>query len=136
MMTIYIDKFKSLSSELRSHLKRHGFNNSDQILEAVRTPDRCRQFAEQVGLGPDEVLNLANRADLARVRGIGSVFTDLLDQAGVDTVKTLATHDPTQLYIKLAALNDQMELAGRKPTVKAVAGWVAQAKDLPEVVEY
>jgi len=44
-------------------------------------------LAEHAGVESRAILELANRADLARVRGIGGVFSDLLEQAGVDTVK-------------------------------------------------
>lgn len=82
------------------------------------------------------VLKLANRADLARLRGIGGVFSNLLEQAGVDTVKELANRRPENLYAKLVEINNQLHLAGRVPTKQAVAGWVSQAKELPRVLEY
>lgn len=82
------------------------------------------------------VLELANRADLARVRGIGGVFCNLLEWAGVDTVKEPATRRPDNLHAKLLETNAQETLAGRAPTPHMVKDWVAQAKELPKLLEY
>ena len=82
------------------------------------------------------ILELANRADLARVRGIGGVFSDLLEQAGVDTVKELATRNPDNLHAKLVEVNADKKLAGRTPHQGMVKDWVAQAKELPKLLEY
>lgn len=135
-MTIQINKFKGISYELKIELKKHGFNNSDQILEATRTPAGRQSLAESLGVDSQVVLELANRADLARVNGIGGVFSDLLEQAGVDTVKELATRRPDNLHAKLLEINFEKELAGRTPTLKAVQDWVTQAGELPRMLEY
>ena len=76
-----------MSTELEAKLKERGIYNSDQLLEAARTPSGRQALAEHAGVESRAILELANRADLARVRGIGGVFSDLLEQAGVDTVK-------------------------------------------------
>ena len=93
-------------------------------------------MAEKAGVTTGIILELANRADLARVQGIGGVFSDLLEHADVDTVKELATRRPENLYAKLVEINTQQKLAGRAPTRNAVDNWVAQAKELPTVLEY
>ncbi|MBN1219111.1 MAG: DUF4332 domain-containing protein [Anaerolineae bacterium] len=135
-MTIRIQQLKGITNELTNALKAQGFFNSDQLLDAARTPLGRKLLAEQVGVDPRIILELANRADLARICGIGSVFSNLLEHAGVDTVKELANRRPGNLYDKLAETNSQKELAGRAPTFKAVEDWVAQAKSLPPKLEY
>ena len=47
---------------------------------------------------------MANRADLARVRGVGGVFSDLLEHAGVDTVREFAIRRPDNLYANLVEI--------------------------------
>ena len=83
-----------------------------------------------------EVLELANRADLARVKGIGKVFSDLLENAGVDTVKELAQRKPANLHTKLAEVNTEKKFAKRAPTMAEVTDWVDQAKALPKTLKY
>jgi len=89
-----------------------------------------------MGVEAPVILELANRADLARVKGIGKVFSDLLEQAGVDSVKELANRRPDNLHAKLVEMNAQKKLAGRAPTLHAVESWVAQAQQLPKTLEY
>ena len=135
-MPISISKLKGMSTELEAKLKERGMYNSDQLLEAARTPSGRRALAEQASVESRAILELANRADLARVRGIGAVFSDLLEQAGVDTVRELATRRPDNLHAKLLEVNAQKKLAGRVPTLDMVKDWVAQAKQLPRLLEY
>ena len=135
-MAISIGKLKGMSTELEAKLKERGFYNSDQLLGAAQTPAGRKALVEQVGVESRAILELANRADLARVRGIGGVFSNLLEQAGVDTVKELATRRPDNLHAKLLEINAQKGLAGRAPTLDMVKDWVAQAKELPKLLEY
>jgi predicted flap endonuclease-1-like 5' DNA nuclease len=60
--------------------------------------------------------------------GVGGIFARLLAEAGIKTVEDLAGQDPLSLSHKLMEVNEQTRLAGRVPTLRAVADWVAQAK--------
>ena len=135
-MSIPISKLKGLASELEGKLRAGGIYNSDQFLDCARTPAGRKALAAQVGTDAAAILELANRADLARVKGIGGVFSDLLEQAGVDTVKELAVRRADNLHATLVETNAAEKLAGRKPTENAVRSWVAQAKDLRKLLEY
>jgi predicted flap endonuclease-1-like 5' DNA nuclease len=135
-MGIHVNKIRGISDELVTKLSEHGFYTTDQLLETVKTASGRKSLAKQLGVNSKVTLELANRADLARVQGIGGAFSDLLEHAGVDTVKELATRRPDNLYAKLAETNAQKQLVGRLPTRKAVEDWVTQAKQLPRVIEY
>lgn len=135
-MAVSIYKLRGVSNDIKHKLKKQGFHNSDQFLEAARIPAGRKSLAETIGVDTSIVLDLANRADLARVRGIGGVFSDLLEHAGIDTVKELAIRNPENLYAKLVEINQRAELAGRLPTQQVVIDWVEQAKALPKLMEY
>ena len=135
-MAISIGKLRGMSAELAAKLKEQGISNSDQLLEAARTPAGRKALAEQAGVESRVILELANRADLARVWGIAGVFSDLLEHAGVDTVKELATRNSDNLHASLVEINAEKKLAGRTPDLGIVKDWVAQAKDLPKLLEY
>ena len=134
-MAMPIGKLRGMSYKLEVRLKEQGVYNSDQLLQAARTPAGRGELAERIDLDTQSLLELAKRADLARVRGIGGVFSDLLEHIGVDTVEELATRSPVNLRAELVETNDRERLAGRLPTLKVVEGWVSQATDLPEVLE-
>ena len=135
-MALGISELKGMSPELAAKLKAQGIADSDQFLKAAATPDGRKALADQTGAAPEVILGLANRADLARITGVGQVFSDLLEQAGVDTVKELANRVPANLHAKLVEINAERKLAGRLPTTGQVKGWVTQAKKLKKWLEY
>jgi predicted flap endonuclease-1-like 5' DNA nuclease len=81
-------------------------------------------------------LEWVNLADLFRIKGIGEEFSDLLEEAGVDTVPELAQRNPENLHSKLVEVNEAKKLVRRVPGLSQVQDWVAQAKELPRVVTY
>jgi predicted flap endonuclease-1-like 5' DNA nuclease len=81
-------------------------------------------------------LTWANRFDLARVRGIGPKYANLLEQAGVDTIPELAQRNPENLSAKLAEVNATAGVVKMLPYPGHVASWVSQAKELPRLITY
>lgn len=135
-MSVAVGKLKIKDPALQAKLQAQGIRNSDQLLKASRTPDQRKALADQAGITPEAVLELANRADLARIKGVGQIYADLLEQAGVDTVKELAARVPANLHATLAAVNAEKKLAGRAPTLAEIKKWVTQAKRIRKLLEY
>lgn len=77
-----------------------------------------------------------NRADLARIKGIGEEYADLLEVAGVDTVPELAQRNTENLYNKMVEVNAEKKLLRQVPAKSKVEDWVTQAKGLDRVVNY
>jgi len=127
---------RGITVDISAKLKEKGLKDIDLYLEAVKTPKQRKELAKELGTDEKAVLELANRADLARVKGIGEVFADLLETAGVDTIKELAKRVPENLHAKLLEVNKDKKVAGRQPTLDMVKDWVAQAKELPKLLEY
>ena len=133
---VSVNKLRGLSAGLVGNLKDRGISDSDQLLDAARTAAKRKELAAQVGVETGDILEAANRADLARVKGVAGIFSDLLEQAGVDTVKELAARNPGNLHAKLSEVNAETKLAGRSPNLAEVKSWVEQAKGLPKLLEY
>ena len=74
------------------------------------------------------ILKWANRADLMRVPGIGEEYSDLLEAAGVDTVKELRRRIPENLHDAMLKVNEQDKLVRRPPHLSEVQAWVEAAK--------
>jgi predicted flap endonuclease-1-like 5' DNA nuclease len=127
---------KGMTADLFGKMKAKGLANTDKFLAAVTTPKERAALAQAVGVDAGAILELANRADLARVKGIGEVFSNLLENAGVDTVKELAKRVPENLHAKLVQINVDKKMAGRTPTLAQVTNWIEQAKALPRMLEY
>ncbi len=117
-------------------LQTAGVATQEALLEAGSTPKGRKDLAEKTSITEKLILSWVNRADLARVKGIGEEYADLLEAAGVDTVPELAQRKPENLFQKLVEVNEEYKLVRQLPTEANVADWLAQAKELPRVVTY
>ena len=135
-MSVAIKELKGVAPELATKLNEKGIKTSDQLLDAAKTASARQELAKQLGADKGLILELANRADLARIKGVAGVYADLLENAGVDTVKELAVRKPDNLFNKLTEVNNTMKLTSRAPTQDMVSDWVNQAKELPKTLEY
>ncbi len=111
-------------------------NSIDQYLLATADRKGRKDIAEKTGISPKLVLDWANRADLMRISGIGEEFSDLLTEAGVDTVNELKYRNPEHLYNSLIEVNEQKKLVRRSPSQADVSSWVEAAQKLPVVLTY
>jgi predicted flap endonuclease-1-like 5' DNA nuclease len=109
---------------------------TDDLLKLCCTGDGRRAVAMKTGLSESQLLEWANRADLMRVKGIGSEFADLLEAAGVDTVKELAVRNGANLVTKLKEVNAQKKLTRATPSEKVVDKWISQAKQMPPMITH
>lgn len=135
-MSTPVQDLQGASDSIVAALKAKGIKDNERFVEAAATPDQRKALAADCGCSAKDILQLANRADLARIKGVSGVYSDLLEHAGVDTVKELATRRADNLHAKLAETNESMKLTQRPPTQAQVEQWVAQAKDLPKLLSY
>ncbi|MBN2355538.1 DUF4332 domain-containing protein [candidate division KSB1 bacterium] len=117
-------------------LKKVGVVTVEQLLQKGATPQDRREIAKQSGVSEAKILEWVNHADLFRIRGIGSEYSDLLEEAGVDSIPELAQRVPVNLYEKMAATNRSKKLVRKLPSLKQVESWVMQAKGLPRAIRY
>lgn len=113
-----------------------GVRTTDALLQAGCGPEERKQLAAATGIADSLLLEWVNLADLYRVKGIGKQYSDLLEEAGVDTVVELATRVPENLLAKMVEVNKAKNLVNKMPGVSQVKKWIAQAKKLPRVVTY
>jgi predicted flap endonuclease-1-like 5' DNA nuclease len=130
-----VHEIRGIQMSTAEKLGASGVKTSEDLLVAGKTVAGRKELAAKVGVDATEVLELVNRADLARVKGIGEVYSNLLENAGVDTVLELSRRVPANLHAKLLE-QTQTGDARRAPTLPQVEDWVKQAKELGRVVEY
>jgi predicted flap endonuclease-1-like 5' DNA nuclease len=117
-------------------LKDAGVASTQALLKMGATPKGRKAIAEKSGIGDALILEWVNHVDLFRIRGVASEYSDLLEEAGVDTVRELAQRNAEHLFQKLNEVNLKKKLVRRLPTQKQVSNWVEQAKKLPGVITY
>lgn len=113
-----------------------GIKDIETLLEKCAKPAGRKALAEETGISPKLILTWTNHADLMRIDGIGPQFSELLEATGVDTVKELKHRLPENLQPKLEEINAEKNLVNRVPSVKEIEKMVAQAMELPTVMEY
>jgi predicted flap endonuclease-1-like 5' DNA nuclease len=134
-MSLHVSKLRGISYQMRSKLKQQGVTYTHQLLEAAGRPDSRGVLAAKSGIEEPVLMRLTCRADLARIKGIGAIFADMLELVGVDQVTSLAGQEPAALHAALSELNAAERFARRAPTVEEVRDWVTQARSLPRLIE-
>ncbi len=113
-----------------------GITTTNGLLKDCGSKAGRKAAAKESGCTEKQILEWVNRADLMRVKGVGEEYSDLLEQAGVDTVKELATRKPENLHAKMLEVNAKKKAVRRPPAESMVKAWVAHAKKLKPAVTY
>ena len=134
-MTKLID-VEGIGPVYAAKLQGVGVGSAEALLEQGATSKGRKEIAEKSGISDGLILEWVNHVDLYRIRGVGSEYADLLEEAGVDTVPELAQRKPDNLLEKMTAVNAQKKLVRRLPVLSQVQSWVEQAKKLERKVTY
>ena len=124
-----------IASEIAA-LKEAGIKTAGALLEAAKTSKGRKELAKATSLDPKRILELANKADRLRVKGLGKEYAELLRAAGVDTVRELKYRNPAKLAEAMATANKKRKVVRLVPTDKAVGRWIEAAKKLPLKITY
>lgn len=116
--------------------EKAGIRTVEALLEAGATPQGRKELEEKTGISGTLILEWVNLADLMRIKGVGEEYADLLEEAGVDTVRELQHRVPQNLWAKMQQINVEKHLVRRLPSLRMVEGWVEQARHLPPKVMY
>lgn len=130
-------EIEGVGATYAAKLTESGVKSQEDLLVAGSTPKARKELAAKTGISGKLLLEWINRADLARVKGIGEEYADLLELAGVDTVPELARRNAVNLHKKLIEVAEaKKNVVRRVPAASEVTKWVAAAKELPRAVKY
>lgn len=133
---ISIIDVEGIGPAYETRLNNIGITTVGELLTEGATPGGRKIIAEDTGITEKLVLEWVNICDLYRIYGVGEEYSDLLEEAGVDTVPELARRNPENLHTKLSEVNNEKNLVRRLPTLSNVEQWVREAKKLPRRIEY
>lgn len=131
-----LSKIEGIGETYAEKLGSAGVASIEALLEKGATSKGRKALAASTGIGDALILKWVNRADLFRVKGIGEEYSDLLEQAGVDTAVELAQRKPENLFKKMEEVNAAKNIVRKLPALSQVTAWVEFAATLPRVVEY
>jgi hypothetical protein len=135
-MSYPITDIDGIDGEVAAVLKSAGIRSSDRLLEAARTVKGRKTLAARTGYGEKRLLYWANIADRMRIKGVRKEYAELLQAAGVDTVKELKYRNPSNLAKALADANRKRKLVRLLPSEKVVRRWIENARTLPLKITY
>lgn len=135
-MSYKVEQIEGIGEVYGAKLNAAGLKTTDDILAQCATSKGRKDLAEATGVSDKLILKWANHADLMRINGVGGQFAELLEAAGVDTVKELQHRVPANLHAKMVEVNAEKNLVNRVPHLSEIEAMVAQAKELEPVLTY
>lgn len=135
-MAYKIEDIEGIGPAYAKKLGGAGISTTDHLLDKCATPSGRKAVAQATGMGEGTILKWTNLADLMRVSGIGPQFSELLEGAGVDTVKELRNRNAENLATAMETVNKTKKLTRVSPPTATVAKWVAAAKKMDPRITY
>ena len=135
-MNYKIIDIEGIGEAFASKLMAENIDTVEQLLDRCAAPAGRKELAEKTGISEKLILRWANHADLFRVDGIGPQFAELLEAAGVDTLKELGHRVPANLASKLVEVNEEKHLCRRVPVESELQRMIDQAKELEPRMTY
>ncbi|MEJ2281487.1 MAG: DUF4332 domain-containing protein [Candidatus Bathyarchaeota archaeon] len=126
-----IEEIQGIGSTYGKKLKDQGIMTTDGLLSSGSSPNSRKQLAEKTGISEKLILEWVNIADLLRINGVGQDYSDLLKEAGVNTVVELGRRNADNLHEKIININEKKLLVKKLPSLNQVNEWIEQAKSLP-----
>ena len=131
-----IAEIEGIGPQYASKLAAIGIKTTEKLLKEGATAKGRKAIEEKSGRAHKLILEWVNLADLFRIKGVAEEYSDLLEEAGVDTVVELAGRNAENLFAKVTEVNEKKKLVRRPPTADMIKDWINQAKKLDRIVEY
>ena len=131
-----IEDIEGIGPAFAEKLAGVGVRNTDAFLQHCCDKKGRKKVSAQADISEKHLLKWANLADLMRISGIGPQFSELLEAAGVDTVKELRNRNAENLAAKMKEVQQEKRLTRTAPGVSTVSRWVAQAKTMDPVITH
>jgi hypothetical protein len=135
-MSYPLTDIEGIDDDVAGTFKSVGIRSSERLLEAARTVKGRKALAGRTGFSEKQLLCWANVADRMRVKGVSKEYADLLQAAGVDTVKELKYRNPRNLALAMAEANKKHKLVRLLPSEKVIQRWIEDARKLPIKISY
>jgi predicted flap endonuclease-1-like 5' DNA nuclease len=137
MANYKIDDIEGIGPAYAEKLRSAGVRGVNTLLKKGADRTGRKNLAETTGLDESLILKWVNMADLYRIKGVGSEYSELLEKAGVDTVKELRNRNAENLHAKMEEVNSSgRPIVRQLPSLKMTQSWVTEANSLDPKVSY
>jgi len=135
-MSYKIEDIEGIGETYGRKLRERGITTTTELLEHGGSKKGRHHIAEITGIPENLILTWVNHADLFRIKGVAGQFAELLEAAGVDTVKEFAHRNAENLHVKLLETNDKLGVTGKVPSVETLQAMIDEAKTLEPRLSY
>src|SRR5689334_11413277 len=119
-----IAEIKGMDASIQSKLEAAHIMTVEHLLEQAGTAAQRTALAKQLEVSSSQLTEWINRADLMRLKGVGTEMANLLEECGVDSCKELQHRVAANLHGKLKATNDEQKITHHAPTLAQVEAWI------------
>jgi hypothetical protein len=135
-MSYPITDIEGIDGAMAARLKSVQIRSTGRLLETASTMKGRKLLSERTGIDCKQLLCWANVADRMRIKGVSREYAELLQAAGVGTVRELKYRNPAKLAKAMGEANRARKLVRLLPSEKTVGRWIEQAKKLPLKITY
>ncbi|MGB8487379.1 MAG: DUF4332 domain-containing protein [Xanthobacteraceae bacterium] len=135
-MSYPVSVVDGISPGIAKRLLAAKIRTTGKLLQLACSPHGRKVLAERTGLDAATILRCANMADRMRIKGVGRESAELLEVAGVDTVRELRYRNPANLASRMKSSAVNAKLARPLPSETVLARWIDDAKRLPLEIRY
>jgi predicted flap endonuclease-1-like 5' DNA nuclease len=132
-----IEEVEGIGATQAAKLAQAGVTTTDDLLQWGANKAGRDSLENTTGISSKLILEWVNHADLMRIKGVGSEYSDLLEAAGVDSPSELGQRNAANLAITFQeVVAARPGIVRRIPSEAEVSGWIAESKTLTKVVEH
>jgi predicted flap endonuclease-1-like 5' DNA nuclease len=135
-MPFSISELDGLGPGFAIKMRKAGIRTTEKLLETAKSLRGRQMLAEKTEIDQKQLLCVANLIDRMRIKGVGQDYAELLEAAGVKTLRELRYRNPARLAEAMAKANLERQLVRVLPSQHTVERWIDQAKKLPVKISY
>ena len=125
-----IDSINGMTHIEATKLRRARVRTTVTFLQIASSRSGRALLTKETGISSPKLLHWAKRAELMKIRDLGRDYSDLLEAVGVESVSELKRRNPESLHESMSAINNRQEIVDRMPSLKRIAKWIEESKDI------
>jgi len=135
-MSYKIEAVEGIGPVYAKKLAGAGIRTTKDLLKLCCDKRGRQKIAKECDISEKLILTWANLADLMRISGIGPQFSEMLEAAGVDTVKELRNRKAENLAEKMKEVNAEKRLARATPPQASIQRWIDAARTMEPLITH
>ena len=130
-----LSKIEGVTGVHMLKLKSARVTTIEKLLLQGATAQGRKEIARKTRITEKTIERWVHHADFFRIKGMAGLKAELLDTAGVATMKKLGSQNASRLQTTLLNINKKKKLVERVPGLVQVERWVKTARKINKIVK-